>query len=68
MGIVVSTSSGNSDHGEFTVVNVAPRILTVGASIINHQFPANNVLGNGDTFPPGAEIGGRQGVSASPRP
>ncbi|XP_066319724.1 subtilisin-like protease SBT1.4 [Miscanthus floridulus] len=49
-GIVVSASAGNSGPGEFTAVNVAPWILTVGASTINRQFPANLVLGNGETF------------------
>ncbi|TKW41881.1 hypothetical protein SEVIR_1G346900v4 [Setaria viridis] len=49
-GIVVSASAGNAGPGEFTAVNVAPWILTVGASTINRQFPANIVLGNGETF------------------
>ena len=49
-GIVVSASAGNSGPGEFTAVNVAPWILTVGASTLNRQFPANVVLGSGDTF------------------
>ncbi|PAN08561.1 hypothetical protein PAHAL_1G420600 [Panicum hallii] len=49
-GIVVSASAGNAGPGEFTAVNVAPWILTVGASTINRQFPANVVLGDGETF------------------
>jgi subtilisin family serine protease len=49
-GIVVSASAGNAGPGEFTAVNVAPWILTVGASTVNRQFPANVVLGNGETF------------------
>ncbi|KAG2662007.1 hypothetical protein PVAP13_1KG514400, partial [Panicum virgatum] len=49
-GIVVSASAGNAGPGEFTAGNVAPWILTVGASTINRQFPANVVLGNGETF------------------
>ncbi|OEL23810.1 Subtilisin-like protease SBT1.4 [Dichanthelium oligosanthes] len=49
-GIVVSASAGNAGPGEFTAVNIAPWILTVGASTIYRQFPANVVLGNGETF------------------
>ncbi|KAJ1281311.1 hypothetical protein BS78_04G296500 [Paspalum vaginatum] len=49
-GIVVSASAGNAGPGELTVVNVAPWFLTVGASTINRQFPANVVLGNGENF------------------
>ncbi|CAN6239248.1 unnamed protein product [Urochloa humidicola] len=49
-GIVVSASAGNAGPGEFTAVNVAPWILTVGASTVNRQFPANVVLGNGENF------------------
>jgi subtilisin family serine protease len=49
-GIVVSASAGNSGPGESTAVNVAPWFLTVGASTINRQFPADVVLGNGETF------------------
>lgn len=39
-GITVSVSSGNFGPGEFTTVNVAPWIVTVGASTINHRFPS----------------------------
>ncbi|KAK3155446.1 hypothetical protein QOZ80_2BG0203400 [Eleusine coracana subsp. coracana] len=49
-GIVVSASAGNAGPGEFTAVNIAPWILTVGASTVNRQFPATVVLGNGETF------------------
>ncbi|KAM0856676.1 hypothetical protein ACQ4PT_048952 [Festuca glaucescens] len=49
-GILVSASAGNSGPGEFSAVNVAPWFLTVGASTINRRFPADVVLGNGDTF------------------
>ncbi|KAL6911584.1 hypothetical protein ACP4OV_000389 [Aristida adscensionis] len=49
-GIVVSASAGNSGPAEFTVDNVSPWILTVGASTINRRFPATVVLGNGKTF------------------
>ncbi|CAO2148469.1 unnamed protein product [Urochloa humidicola] len=49
-GIVVSAAAGNIGPGESTVDNVAPWILTVGASTINRQFLASVVLGNGDNF------------------
>ncbi|XP_037448548.1 subtilisin-like protease SBT1.4 [Triticum dicoccoides] len=49
-GIVVSASAGNSGPKESTAVNVAPWFLTVGASTLNRQFPADVVLGNGETF------------------
>ncbi|KAI4982413.1 hypothetical protein ZWY2020_022905 [Hordeum vulgare] len=49
-GIVVSASAGNSGPRESTAVNVAPWFLTVGASTLNRQFPADVVLGNGETL------------------
>ncbi|KAM0912203.1 hypothetical protein ACQ4PT_012909 [Festuca glaucescens] len=49
-GIVVSASAGNSGPGEFTAANIAPWFLTVGASTVNRQFPADVVLGNNVTF------------------
>ncbi|TVU28912.1 hypothetical protein EJB05_20450, partial [Eragrostis curvula] len=49
-GIVVSASAGNTGPGEFTAVNIAPWILTVGASSINRWYPASVVLGNGKTY------------------
>uniref|UniRef100_A0ACD5YU91 Uncharacterized protein n=1 Tax=Avena sativa TaxID=4498 RepID=A0ACD5YU91_AVESA len=49
-GIVVSASAGNSGPGESTAANIAPWFLTVGASTINRQFPADVVLGNNETF------------------
>nr|GMD22877.1 subtilisin-like protease SBT1.4 [Ipomoea batatas] len=49
-GVVVSCSAGNSGPGPFTAVNVAPWILTVGASTIDRTFPADVVLGDGRVF------------------
>lgn len=49
-GIVVSCSAGNSGPDPFTAVNIAPWILTVGASTIDREFPADVVLGNGRIF------------------
>ncbi|MFS7908027.1 putative tripeptidyl-peptidase II [Helianthus anomalus] len=44
-GIVVSASAGNSFFAE-TAMNVAPWILTVGASTVDREFPSYLLLGN----------------------
>ncbi|GAV61438.1 Peptidase_S8 domain-containing protein/PA domain-containing protein/Inhibitor_I9 domain-containing protein [Cephalotus follicularis] len=49
-GIVVSCSAGNSGPGPFTAVNIAPWILTVGASTIDREFQADAILGDGSIF------------------
>ncbi|KAK3159269.1 hypothetical protein QOZ80_2AG0148010 [Eleusine coracana subsp. coracana] len=49
-GVVVSCSAGNSGPGEYTATNIAPWILTIGASTIDREFPADVVLGDGRVF------------------
>ncbi|KAJ6847474.1 putative subtilisin-like protease SBT1.4 [Iris pallida] len=50
-GVVVSCSAGNSGPGAGTAVNVAPWILTVGASTVDREFPADVALGDGSVLP-----------------
>ncbi|PKU59912.1 subtilisin-like protease SBT1.4 [Dendrobium catenatum] len=49
-GVIVSCSAGNSGPGDYTVGNVAPWIITVGASTVDRNFPADVVLGDGSIY------------------
>ncbi|KAG9458018.1 hypothetical protein H6P81_002526 [Aristolochia fimbriata] len=49
-GVVVSCSAGNSGPGPYTAVNIAPWIITVGASTIDREFPADVVAGDGRVY------------------
>ncbi|KAL5981533.1 hypothetical protein ACLOJK_015595 [Asimina triloba] len=46
-GILVVCSAGNSGPGSGSVMNVAPWIMTVGASTMDREFPSYVHLGNG---------------------
>ncbi|RAL37908.1 hypothetical protein DM860_000602 [Cuscuta australis] len=46
-GVAVVCSAGNSGPGAGTVSNVAPWIMTVGASTLDREFQANVYLKNG---------------------
>lgn len=49
-GVVVSCSAGNSGPYSYTAVNIAPWIITVGASTLDREFPADVVLGDGKRY------------------
>ncbi|XP_041015634.1 subtilisin-like protease SBT1.4 [Juglans microcarpa x Juglans regia] len=49
-GVLVSCSAGNSGPSPYTAVNIAPWILTVGASTIDREFPADVFLGDSRIF------------------
>ncbi|XP_026429898.1 subtilisin-like protease SBT1.4 [Papaver somniferum] len=50
-GILVSCATGNAGPGPSTAVNIAPCILTVGASTIDRQFPGDvHLLGDSRVF------------------
>lgn len=49
-GIFVSCSAGNAGPKPTTVSNIAPWMITVGASTLDRKFPASVILGNGQTI------------------
>ncbi|GMN30702.1 hypothetical protein TIFTF001_002927 [Ficus carica] len=49
-GVLVSVAAANFGPDPSTVNHLAPWILTVGASSINREFPADVVLGNSRKF------------------
>ncbi|XP_050378463.1 subtilisin-like protease SBT1.4 [Argentina anserina] len=49
-GVLLSASAGNEGPGKFTATNIAPWILTVGASTLDREFPADVVLGDDRVF------------------
>ncbi|CAH9138496.1 unnamed protein product [Cuscuta epithymum] len=50
-GIVVVCSAGNDGPSLYTVSNMAPWIITVGAGTLDRDFPAPVTLGNGTKLP-----------------
>lgn len=59
-GIFVSASAGNSGPGPFTVRNVAPWLMTVGAATVDRQFTLGVRLGNGQVFEGQSMYSGRR--------
>jgi subtilisin family serine protease len=49
-GIVVSATAGGDGPDESTLNDSAPWFITVAASSVNRSFPADVVLGNGETI------------------
>lgn len=49
-GIVVSCSAGNAGPSAYSLSNLAPWIVTVGAGTIDRDFPAFASLGNGRNY------------------
>lgn len=62
-GIFVSASAGNEGPQLVTLSNGAPWIMTVGASTLDHNFPAYALLGNKMQFT-GASLCGAPGMES----
>ncbi|KAK8931366.1 Subtilisin-like protease [Platanthera zijinensis] len=67
-GVIVSCSAGNSGPGPYTSVNIAPWIITVGASTVDRHFPANVVLGDGSLYNGVSLYAGSDNVTAADLP
>ncbi|KAJ0102290.1 hypothetical protein Patl1_06086 [Pistacia atlantica] len=59
-GVFVSAAAGNSGFRAETVDNVAPWMITVGASTIDRKFPADVVLEDGTTITGSSLYNGKQ--------
>ncbi|XP_026430635.1 subtilisin-like protease SBT1.4 [Papaver somniferum] len=64
-GITVSCSAGNHGPAPKTVTNLAPWVLTVGASTIDREFPANVILGDKTVLPGVSLFYGKSNLSES---
>ncbi|KAI3914352.1 hypothetical protein MKW98_014959 [Papaver atlanticum] len=64
-GILVSCSAGNRGPKQKTVGNVAPWILTVGASTLDREFPADVILGDKTVLPGVSLFYGKSQLSES---
>ncbi|KAI3901838.1 hypothetical protein MKW92_003547 [Papaver armeniacum] len=64
-GIIVLCSAGNRGPEPNTVGNVAPWVLTVGASTLDREFPADVILGDGSVLPGVSLFYGKNRLSES---
>lgn len=67
-GVIVSCSAGNSGPGYYTAVNIAPWIITVGASTVDREFPADVVLGDGSLYNGVSLYSGSDNITAADLP
>ncbi|KAL8230952.1 hypothetical protein R6Q57_000730 [Mikania cordata] len=64
-GIFVSTATGNDVFAPTPLANVAPWVITVGASSLDRDFPAYITLGNGKKLYGVSLSGGEEPLSRS---
>ncbi|XP_026438704.1 subtilisin-like protease SBT1.4 [Papaver somniferum] len=64
-GIFVSCSGGNNGPTPNTVGNVAPWVMTAGASTLDREFPANVILGDKTVLPGVSLFYGKSRLSES---